>query len=205
MVDSGRYAVCYIAAGTPASSSHAAAVERERHHVVVADGEDHVEHLLVGEPRGQRFPRRVADPGVVVQLVGSAQQRCIVVAPTAVGDRQLGALHLVVGDVAAQGDQRMLAELVLRRAAPAGSQDQQLAVALASASSWRARAWRTPASGAAAPDGGRACRRCSAASRRGAQPALSNSSVTSSVGFGHGRDARWCAWRHLVAAAECSL
>ena len=70
------------------------------------------------------------------------------------------------------GDDRVLAELVLRGAAHAGAQDQQLAVA------WRQRVlgqhvrWRTPASDAAAPGGGPACRRCSAARRpaRAAHP-----------------------------------
>lgn len=128
MVDSTHYLLLH-GRGHARVEFDAATVERECHHVVVADGEDHVEELLVGEPRGQLLPRRIADPRVVVKLVCGAQQGGIVVAPPTVVDSQLGALHLGLADVAPERYHGVLAELVVRRAAPTGAQDQQLAIA----------------------------------------------------------------------------
>ena len=107
----------------------AATVERERHDVVVADGEDHVEQLLFGEPRGQRLPRRFADLGVVVQLVGGRSRAAswTLQSPSAIGS--LVRCTSSVTDLAAERDQCVLAELVLRCTTPSGSQDQQLAIA----------------------------------------------------------------------------
>ena len=68
-----------------------------------------------------------------MQLVGGPQQRSIMIAPSAVVNRQLGSPDLVGVDVAAKGNQGVLTELVLRVAPPTGSQDQQLPVA------WRQR------------------------------------------------------------------
>jgi hypothetical protein len=59
-----------------------------------------------------------------MQFVGGAQKRGVVGAPTTVIDRQFDSLHLFLTDLASQGDQRVLAELVLRGASPTGPQDQ---------------------------------------------------------------------------------
>ena len=115
--------------------------------------------------RRQCGPRGIADAGVVVQLVGGLQQSGVVWPPVTVDHVGLGALHLVGVDVAAQGDHGVLAELVLRSAAATRFAGSAARGRAASASSWRARGWRTPAIAATDPGGGRACRRCSAASR----------------------------------------
>ena len=107
----------------------AEAVQRHRDDVVPADGEDGVHQLLHRVALGEGVPGGVSDEGVVVQLIGGAQQRRLERVPAI----SVGTCHDAGDFLVAEADGAtvagVLGELVLRLAVPARAQDQQLALA----------------------------------------------------------------------------
>ena len=100
--------------------------EGHRHQLVLAHGEDQVDHLL-GRPRGhQGDPRGIGQTVVVDQLVDRPDQERVARRPPRVvtGAGEAGDLRLVESHV--EADRGVLAELVLAAAAPTGAEDHQL-------------------------------------------------------------------------------
>ena len=107
----------------------AEAIQRHRDDVVRADGEDGVHQLLHRVALGEGVPGGVADEGVVVQLIGGAQQAGLERVPALVVGTRCDTADFLVAEADRAPVSGVLGELVLRPAVPAGAQDQQLALA----------------------------------------------------------------------------
>ena len=104
-------------------------VEHERAQVVLADGEEQLQHDGMVVARRQRGPRAVRHARPGMELVGAAQEGRVVGIPTGLVRAAPYPVDLVVGDPDRSGDPDVLAPLVGAAAVGDRAQGQQLPVA----------------------------------------------------------------------------